>query len=202
MVSMTTLAQTFRPSMPIEIIDDEDVALLFRRENVDPLVCITVEEIGHESPKRKNKPPESSHNPHHATHKPKEIINYMQREFGIYCNYRKGYQARHIALEKVQGTPVESYSILPSYLYMLEQTNHGTITDLHTDSSNRFMYMFFCLTTCIDGFLSSIRLVISIDGTLLTSPYRGVLFVAVCMNGNEQIFHLAYGVGDSETNEA
>ncbi|TXG64866.1 hypothetical protein EZV62_011860 [Acer yangbiense] len=27
-VSMTTLPQTFRPSMPIEIVDDEDVALL------------------------------------------------------------------------------------------------------------------------------------------------------------------------------
>ncbi|KAK2642553.1 hypothetical protein Ddye_024316 [Dipteronia dyeriana] len=40
-------------------------------------------------------------------------------------------------LEEVQGTPVESYSILPSYLYMLEQENPGTVTDLHTDSSNR-----------------------------------------------------------------
>ncbi|KAK3198323.1 hypothetical protein Dsin_021738 [Dipteronia sinensis] len=58
-VSMTTLPQTFRPSMPIEIVDDEDVALLLRREdvalllrreNVDPLVCISVEEIGYESP--------------------------------------------------------------------------------------------------------------------------------------------------------
>ncbi|KAK0599640.1 hypothetical protein LWI29_007202 [Acer saccharum] len=61
---MTTLPQTFRPSMPIEIVDDEDVALLLRRENVDPLVCISVEEIGHESPEMKPKPPQSSHNLH------------------------------------------------------------------------------------------------------------------------------------------
>ncbi|KAK2661714.1 hypothetical protein Ddye_000288 [Dipteronia dyeriana] len=46
-VSITTVTQTCRPSMPIEIVDDEDVALLFHRENVDPLVCISVEEIGH-----------------------------------------------------------------------------------------------------------------------------------------------------------
>ncbi|KAK0578641.1 hypothetical protein LWI29_013658 [Acer saccharum] len=63
-VSMTTLPQTFRPSMPIEIVDDEDVALLLRRENVDPLVCISVEETGHESPEMKLKPPQSSHNLH------------------------------------------------------------------------------------------------------------------------------------------
>ncbi|TXG61431.1 hypothetical protein EZV62_012794 [Acer yangbiense] len=73
----------------------------------------------------------------HRLYKPKEIIHDMQREFGISCNYHKGYHARHIALEEVQGTPVESYSILPSYLYMLEQANPGIITDLHTDSSNR-----------------------------------------------------------------
>ncbi|TXG64865.1 hypothetical protein EZV62_011859 [Acer yangbiense] len=72
----------------------------------------------------------------HRLYKPKEIIHDMQREFDISCNYHKGYRARHIALEEVQGTPVESYSILPSYLYMLKQANPGTVTDLHTDSSN------------------------------------------------------------------
>ncbi|KAK2652587.1 hypothetical protein Ddye_012443 [Dipteronia dyeriana] len=413
-VGMTALPQTFHPSMPIEIVDDEDFALLLRRENVDPLVCISVEEIGHETLEMKHKQPESSHNLHHVTphhefhythksniqvstmdefersdvpnmvahlddirkglqspsrhfsfedtmgnqhiheheetetqfnyipervsnrydeqfayvqrlvpppctfysinsgevaprpvtmrlelgelfpskkqlksqlgnyaltnrfqirefksdttryqvrcivedcnwllcaakvqnsdyfqirkfdnqhtcstearflhqrqasarvigehiqekfhdhrsYKPKEIIHDMQREFGISCNYHKGYRARHIALVEVQGTPVESYSILPSYLYMLEQANPGTVTNLHTDSSNRFMYMFFCLKACI---LSSIRPVIAIDGTLLKGPHKGVLFVAVCMDGNDQIFSLAFSVGDSETNEA
>ncbi|KAK2665776.1 hypothetical protein Ddye_004350 [Dipteronia dyeriana] len=85
---------------------------------------------------------------------------------------------------------------------MFEQTNSGPITDLHTDSANRFMYMFFCLKTCIDGFLSSIRPVIAIDVTFLKDPHTWVLFVAMCMDGNDQIFPLAFGVGDSETNEA
>ncbi|KAK2646923.1 hypothetical protein Ddye_022118 [Dipteronia dyeriana] len=66
-VSMTTLLQTFRPSMPIKIVDDDDVQLLLSRENVDPLVCISVEEIGHQSPEMKHNPPESSHNLHHVT---------------------------------------------------------------------------------------------------------------------------------------
>ncbi|KAK2655286.1 hypothetical protein Ddye_008338 [Dipteronia dyeriana] len=84
---------------------------------------------------------------------------------------------------------------------MFEQTNPGTITDFHTDSSNRFMYMFFCFKACKDGFLSSIRPVIAIDGMFLIGPHKGVLFVAVCMDGNEQIFPLGFGVGESETNE-
>ncbi|KAK2657899.1 hypothetical protein Ddye_010951 [Dipteronia dyeriana] len=75
----------------------------------------------------------------HRLYKPKEIIQDIHNEFGISYNYHKGYRAKHIALDEVQGTPVESYQILPSYLYMLERTNPGTITDLHTDSANRFM---------------------------------------------------------------
>ncbi|KAK1553374.1 hypothetical protein Q3G72_033881 [Acer saccharum] len=66
-VSMTTIAHTFRPSMPIEIVDDEDVALLLRQENVDPLVCISVVEINNECLERNHKPLKSCHNPHHAT---------------------------------------------------------------------------------------------------------------------------------------
>ncbi|TXG72867.1 hypothetical protein EZV62_001446 [Acer yangbiense] len=138
----------------------------------------------------------------HRLYKPNEIIQDLQTVFGILCNYHKGYRAKHIALNEVQGTPVKSYQNLPSYLYMLEQTNPGTIIDLHTDSGNRFMYMFFCLKACIDGFLSSIRPVIAIDATFFKGPYPGVLFVAVCMDDNNQIFPLAFGVGDSETNEA
>ncbi|KAK2637621.1 hypothetical protein Ddye_025416 [Dipteronia dyeriana] len=138
----------------------------------------------------------------HRLYKPKEIIQDIHKEFGISCNYHKAYRAKHIALDEVQGTPVESYRILPSYLYMLEQTNPGTIIHLHTDSANRFMYMFFCLKACIDGFLSSIRPVIAIDVKFLKDPHAGVLFLAVCMDGNDQIFPLAFGVGDSETNEA
>ncbi|KAK2661691.1 hypothetical protein Ddye_000265 [Dipteronia dyeriana] len=137
----------------------------------------------------------------HHSYMPKEIIQDIQKEFGISFNYHKGYRARHIVLYEVQGTPVELYRILPSYLYMLEQTNLGTITDLHTDSANRFMYMFFCLRACIDGFLSSIRPVIAIVATFLKDPHTGVFFLAVCMDGNDQIFPLPFGVGDSETND-
>ncbi|KAK2659231.1 hypothetical protein Ddye_005764 [Dipteronia dyeriana] len=103
----------------------------------------------------------------------------MEREFRISCNYHIGYRARHISLEEVQGLPAESYSILSSYLYMLKLTNPGTFKDFHTDSSNRFMYIFFCFKASIDVFLFSIRPVIAIDGTFLTGPHRGVLFVTV-----------------------
>ncbi|KAK2664916.1 hypothetical protein Ddye_003490 [Dipteronia dyeriana] len=111
-VSMTTLPQTFRPSMPIEIIDDEDVALLLRRENVDPLFCISVEEIGHETPKMKHQQPESSHNLHHVTphhefhytHKSNIQVSTMD-EFERPDDIREGLQSssRHFSFEDTMG---------------------------------------------------------------------------------------------------
>ena len=51
----------------------------------------------------------------------------------------------------------------------------------------------------INGFLSSCRPVISIDATYLKEKYKGVLFVAVTKDGNEQIYPLAFGFADGET---
>ena len=52
----------------------------------------------------------------------------------------------------------------------------------------------------ISGFHTSIRLVIVVDGTFLKSKYLGTLFVAVSKDGNNQIYPLAFGIGDSENN--
>ncbi|KAK2665777.1 hypothetical protein Ddye_004351 [Dipteronia dyeriana] len=191
-VTLTTVAQTIRPSLPVEIIDDDDVALLLHREHVDPLVCISVKQINDDHPEVKhNFHLESPHCPHHATeydfqhtadmpntnahlddirkvaprpvdmciamgelfeskqqlqsqlgrleyltmsthvpmkhdfrirdkqahgvigehikkkfcdhrlYKSKEIIQDIQKEFGISCNYHKAYIAKHIALDEV-----------------------------------------------------------------------------------------------------
>ena len=50
----------------------------------------------------------------------------------------------------------------------------------------------------ISGFHTSIRLVIVVDGTFLKSKYLGTLFVAASKDGNNQIYPLAFEIGDSE----
>ena len=54
------------------------------------------------------------------------------------------------------------------------------------------------LGSCIRGFQSHIRKVVAIDGTFMKGKYYDTLFVAVCLDGNNQIYPLAFGVGDSE----
>ncbi|XP_057785422.1 uncharacterized protein LOC131002948 [Salvia miltiorrhiza] len=51
-------------------------------------------------------------------------------------------------------------------------------------------------------FLSSGRPVVVIDATYLKRKYKGVMFVAVTKDGNEQVFPLAVGLGDKENDSS
>ena len=45
-----------------------------------------------------------------------------------------------------------SFKLLPSYFYMLEKENPGTITKLLKDEENKFEYAFMSLGSSITGF--------------------------------------------------
>ncbi|KAA0053333.1 MuDRA-like transposase [Cucumis melo var. makuwa] len=54
----------------------------------------------------------------------------------------------------------------------------------------------------IRGFLNCIRPVIVMDGTFLKNKYWGQLIVSVCLDGNNQIYPLTFGVVDRETDDS
>ena len=51
------------------------------------------------------------------------------------------------------------------------------------------------LGSCIFGFKAYYRPLIVIDGTYFKKKYKGLLFIATAMNGKNQIFPIAFGVG-------
>ncbi|KAH6792693.1 hypothetical protein C2S52_003170 [Perilla frutescens var. hirtella] len=58
--------------------------------------------------------------------KPKDIRAKILEEFGIRTSYSVALCARNTAIEMIYGGHEDSFKMLPSYLYMLEQTNPGT----------------------------------------------------------------------------
>ena len=50
----------------------------------------------------------------------------------------------------------------------------------------------------LTGFHTLIRHVVAVDGTFLKAKYFGTLFIVACKDGNNQIYPLAFGIGDSE----
>ena len=81
---------------------------------------------------------------------------------------------------------------------MIKWENPRTVTKLKIDDENIFEYLFLTLGPCISGFVSCCRLVIAIDGTHLQGKFMGVMFVATAMDGNKQIYPVAFGFSDAE----
>ncbi|KAL5554014.1 hypothetical protein UlMin_041415 [Ulmus minor] len=134
--------------------------------------------------------------------KPRDVIDDMKRKFGVDISYSVAWRGREYAYENLRlGTPEQSYSLLPGYLHMLRETNPGTVVNLEVGEQDRFKYLFIAFDASIKGF-QYCRPVVSIDATHIKGKYRGVLFMAVCHDANQQIFPLAFGIGDSENDAA
>ena len=131
-------------------------------------------------------------------YRPKEIVVDVRDEYQICISYTQAWRAKNFAVDELRGSPEESFALLPEFCHMLELKNPGTITHIHTDGNNHFLYFFMAIGASVRGFQQCIRPVICVDGAFLKGKYLGTLFVAVCKDGNNQIYPLAFGVGDSE----
>ncbi|XP_022850616.1 uncharacterized protein LOC111372495 [Olea europaea var. sylvestris] len=131
-------------------------------------------------------------------YRPSNMQNDIRREFGIDINYYKARMTREYAIELLRGSPDLSYDRLAKYCNILKKNNSGTVTFFEVDNENRFKYFFMALGSGIRGFHSSMRHVISMDGTFMKSKFRGTLLVATCQDANLQIYPLAFGIVDFE----
>ncbi|KAK2646504.1 hypothetical protein Ddye_021699 [Dipteronia dyeriana] len=109
---------------------------------------------------------------------PKDIITDMKTMYGIQIMYSKAHQALDYAFSLAYRTHEESFQLLPSFGYVLEQQNLRTITDLQCDKNGKFLYFFISFGASLRGFQRCMRLVIVVDGTHLKSRLGGTMFVA------------------------
>ncbi|MGS7457565.1 hypothetical protein, partial [Mycobacterium tuberculosis] len=79
-----------------------------------------------------------------------------------------------------------------------EQANPGTISAYLLDDHNRFEQCFLTFGPSVSGFRYCIRPVIAVDACFLKGRYKGKLFIATCMDGNNQIYPLAFGIAPTE----
>ncbi|XP_070029250.1 uncharacterized protein [Nicotiana sylvestris] len=116
---------------------------------------------------------------------------------GVNLTYMQAWRAKEKALQFLRGHLVDSYSKLPSYLYILEKTYPRSVVKLKKTDDDCFLYVFVAICTSISGW-EYCRLVVVVDGTFLKSSYRGIMLTTSTMNATGTILPLAYAVADSE----
>ncbi|XP_052206856.1 uncharacterized protein LOC127811190 [Diospyros lotus] len=131
-------------------------------------------------------------------HKPKDIINDVRKEFGVNISYSKAWRLWEKALDMIWRGAEESFQLLPSYLYMLKLKNPRTIVEIESDSESRFKYLFMAIGACLARFRSQMRPIIVVDACFLKGKYLGSLFVVTYKDDNNNVYPIAWGVGDSE----
>ncbi|XP_075096175.1 uncharacterized protein LOC142174289 [Nicotiana tabacum] len=111
---------------------------------------------------------------------PKDIQFDMLSEHNVNLTYMQAWRAKEKALQFLRGHPADSYSKLPSFLYILEKTYPGSVVKLKKTDD--------------DCFLS----VVIVDETFLKSAYRGIMLTTSTMDAAGTILPLAYVVVYSE----
>ena len=112
-------------------------------------------------------------------------------------NHVKALHGKNLADCDICGSPEESYKLMYSYLYMLEQVNPRTKTCVKLDDACKFKYLFIALGACIEGF-AVMRKVIVVDATWLKNGYGGVLVFPNAQDPNGYNYPLAFAVLDGE----
>nr|GEU59933.1 putative reverse transcriptase domain-containing protein [Tanacetum cinerariifolium] len=131
-------------------------------------------------------------------YKGKKIMTDMNARFKIDIPCSQNWRAKCYALQLLRWTPEESFAELPLYYHNLKLKNQGTITHIETDE-DKFEFFFLAVSAMIRTFVLHMRPLIIIDGAHIKGEFLGTMYLAVVMDGNNQILQLSYGVGKSET---
>ncbi|XP_062093882.1 uncharacterized protein LOC133799909 [Humulus lupulus] len=116
-------------------------------------------------------------------------------------NYMKAWRSKERALNELRGNARESYNLIPSYLYVLQKTNLGTIVDIEKGEDDSLLFLFMALNASLRGW-AKCKPIIFVDGTFLKSAYGGTLLSASAQDAGGKIFPLAFCIADSENNKS
>ena len=132
---------------------------------------------------------------------PGDIRIDMMDNYGISMSYDKAYRSKEKVLEMIRAKADESYAKLPQNLHRIKETNPCLVIDFMTNCNGNFQYMYMALAASIQSWRYCKPIVV-VDGTYLTSAYKGTLITTCTMDANEQIFPFVFAIVESENNLA
>lgn len=136
-------------------------------------------------------------------YKPKDILQDIQKQYGITIPYKQAWRAKERGLAAIYGSSEEGYCLLPSYCEEIKKSNRGSVAEVFTTGvDNRFQRLFVSFYASIYGFLNGCLPIIGLGGIQLKSKYLGTLLSATSFDADGGLFPLAFGVVDVENDES
>ncbi|MQM14498.1 hypothetical protein Taro_047429, partial [Colocasia esculenta] len=122
------------------------------------------------------------------TYRASEMMSDIRREYGICIPYHQAWWGKEVAVSSLYGDFRTSYHMLNWYS---EQVDPET---------QRFKRFFICFEASAYGFEVGCQPMLFLDGTHIKQHrVQGVILAASALNGNNELFTVAYSIADSET---
>lgn len=136
----------------------------------------------------------------------KTLVQVCLERFGVNVPKSTMYKARAAAVKLIQGSHDESYGMLPHYIYVIKDKNpeaYAFISWLNEGPERplTFRRMYISFDAQFKGFIKGCRPLIGVDGCHLKGSFNGCLLSAIALDGNQQIFPLAYAVVSEESSD-
>lgn len=140
---------------------------------------------------------------YNVNYKPKDILEDIQKQYGITIPYKQAWRAKERGLTAIYGSFEESYCLLPAYCEQLKKYNPGSIANVLTSGAEHwFQRLFISFSASIHGFLHGCLPLISLSGLELKSKYLGTLLSVTSFDADGGLFPVAFGIVDIETDES
>ncbi|CAN6922149.1 unnamed protein product [Brassica oleracea] len=134
-------------------------------------------------------------------YKPKDIVSDIKEEYGIQLNYFQAWRGKEIAREQLQGSYKDGYKQLPVYCEKIIETNPGSIVTFATKKDSSFHRVFVSFHASVYGFVEGCRPLVFLDSIPLKAKYQGTLLAATSVDGDDEVFPLAFAVVDAESED-
>ncbi|XP_058202730.1 uncharacterized protein LOC131317175 [Rhododendron vialii] len=133
-----------------------------------------------------------------------QIVERVMADYIVKISPQMAYNARKKAVKKIEGSYAEQYEKLWDYCGEMSRTNPGTSVHMHFKkdmdgfTTNQLQRIYICWAALKKGFIEGCRPIIGVDGCHLKGPHGGQLLAAVGIDGNNQIYPVAYAMVEVE----
>ena len=132
---------------------------------------------------------------------PREIVNDFRRDYGVQMNYYQAWRVRSFAKKELNTSENEESGQLFWFCQRIMETNPDSIAalDMAEEESSIFRRLFVCFHASLQGFEHGCRPLLFLDGIPLRVSRLRKLLVATAVDGENDIFPVAFSVVDDES---
>ena len=133
--------------------------------------------------------------------KPLRMKQILMEKYGLQANTHTVRKTLNLLKIRFEGSHEESYDMLLDYIEEIKLRNPRSIHSYITQCPNGevlFKRISISFKTTVDGFLKGCRPLIGVYGCFFKGLYKGVLLVALGLDGNNGYFSISYAVVQQE----